>query len=377
MNARQRFIETLLFGKADRVPLVPGNARESTLATWQTQGLPASISKDRVIEYAYRQAGGQEPWPETGSSFPVNERMIPQFEEKVIEERDRTRIVQDWKGNVCEIGRQFSVEHLRNAIDFVTRRWIRCPVGNRHDWEEMKKRYDPHDPARLPENPGELGKHLEDRTWVIELTFPGPFWQMREWLGFEGLCTAFYDDPEMIEDMVEFWKSYIGKLLNRIFEHITPDSIRLGEDMAYKGHSMISPEMVRHFLLPCYVFWGEIIRGAGCPIYAMDSDGYIAELIPLWMEAGINACDPMEVAAGNDIVRFRKLFGREMAYRGGVDKRAMARGGDALMEEIDRLRPVIQDGGYIPGCDHGVPWDVSWQNYVETVRLLSEATGWL
>lgn len=97
MNARQRFIETLLFGKPDRVPLVPGNARESTLNTWKSQGLPESISKNEVISYAYSQAGGTYEWPEDGERFPVNERMIPQFEEKVIEERERSRIVQDWR----------------------------------------------------------------------------------------------------------------------------------------------------------------------------------------------------------------------------------------------------------------------------------------
>ena len=377
MNARQRFVETVLFGKPDRVPLVPGNARESTLRTWRSQGLPESIRSEGVIPYAYSQAGGTYPWAEQGESFPVNERMVPQFEEKVIEERERSRIVQDWKGNVCEIGKQYSVEYLRNAVDFVTRRWIRCPVESRQDWEQMKERYDPEDAARLPGKPGELGERLKDRSWFIELMFSGPFWQMREWLGFERLCTLFYDDPEMIRDMVAFWQQYIGRLLSRVFEYFTPDSVHLSEDMAYKSHAMISPEMAREFLLPCYVHWGELIREAGCPIYAMDSDGYIAELIPLWLEAGINACDPMEVAAGNDIVRYREMFGRKMAYRGGVDKRAMAKGGDTLKAEIDRVRSVIEDGGYIPGCDHGVPGDVSWQNYVETVRLLAEATGWL
>ena len=45
--------------------------------------------------------------------------------------------------------------------------------------------------------------------------------------------------------------------------------------------------------------------------------------------------------------------------------------------EIERLRPVIHGGGYIPGCDHGIPTDVSWSNYLEYCRLLAQATGWL
>ena len=55
----------------------------------------------------------------------------------------------------------------------------------------------------------------------------------------------------------------------------------------------------------------------------------------------------------------------------------LAKGGQALRDEIDRLRPTIDAGGYIPGCDHGIPPDVSWPNFVETCRLLAEATGWL
>jgi hypothetical protein len=377
MSSRQRFVQTLLFGNPDRIPLMPGKGRESTLKAWKAQGLPESVRPEEVFAYAYRQAGGTHPLPEEEEVFPVSERMIPQFEEKVIEERERSLIVQDWKGNICEIGRQYTVRHLRDAIDFVTRRWIRCPVESWEDWERMKKRYDPDDPIRLPQEPGKMAERLENRTRVVELRFSGPFWQMREWLGFERLCMLFYDDPEMVRDMVAFWQLYVGRLMSRVFGYLTPDSVHISEDMAYKAHAMVSPAMVREFLLPCYRDWGELIREAGCPIYSMDSDGYVADLIPLWREAGINVCDPVEVAAGNDIVRYREMYGRMMAFRGGVDKRAMAKGGQALAAEIKRIRPVIEGGGYIPGCDHGVPPDVSWQNYVETTRLLAEATGWL
>jgi hypothetical protein len=55
---------------------------------------------------------------------------------------------------------------------------------------------------------------------------------------------------------------------------------------------MISPKMTREFLLPTYKRWGDIILGNGCSIYAMDSDGYIERIIPIWIDAGINVCDP-------------------------------------------------------------------------------------
>ncbi|OGV37695.1 MAG: hypothetical protein A2X48_09905 [Lentisphaerae bacterium GWF2_49_21] len=377
MNARQRVLETYLFGNPDRIPLNPGHGRKSTRDTWRTQGLPATVKDGDIYEYAYRQAGGKLEWPKGGKGFGVNERMIPMFEEKVIEKKADSQIVQDWKGNICEIGNEFTVEYLRNAIDFVTRRWVKCPVENRADWEDMKKRYDANDMSRFPENAAALGKDLASRDYFLQISFSGPFWQLREWLGFENLCTMFYDDPDFVREMIFFWQEHVSALLRNTFKNFTPDSVHLSEDMAYKCFSMISPDMAREYLLPTWKKWGEIIRDAGVPVYAMDSDGFIGELIPLWIEAGINVCDPIEVAAGNDIVDFRKKFGRNIAYSGGVDKRAMAKGGKFIEDEIKRIEPVIKAGGFIPSCDHGVPHDVSWPNFVYYTKLLSKSTGWL
>ena len=377
MDERRRYIETVTFGKPDRIPLAPGGGRKSTRERWRREGLPGDV--ENVVEFAYRQAGGTLDWPDVSryEHFSVNERMIPQFEEKIVERCERTLIVQDWKGNVCEISDEYGVEYLREAIDFVTRKWIKCPVESREDWKDMKRRYDADDASRLPVDAKGLGKRLDNRDWFVGLHFNGPFWQLREWLGFENLCMMFHDDPAFVREMIEFWTEYIARLLERAFECTTFDEVHLSEDMAYKCFSMISPAMVREFLLPTYNRWGQIIRGAGVPIYAMDSDGYIGELIPIWIEAGISKCDPIEVAAGNDIVEFRRQFGKDMAFSGGVDKRAIAAGGKTIEDEVNRIRPVVEDGGYIPGCDHGVPSDVSWPNFVRYTGLLAEMTGWM
>ncbi len=165
--------------------------------------------------------------------------------------------------------------------------------------------------------------------------------------------------------------------MKNMFKFFIPDIVHISEDMAYKKFSMISPEMCRQYLLPVWKQWGNVIREAGIKIYGIDCDGYIGELIPIWIEAGINSCDPIEVAAGNDIVRFRKDFGKDIAYRGGIDKRAIAQGGKIIEKEIERIMPVIEDGGFIPCCDHGVPSDVSWPDFVYYTKLLAKATGWL
>jgi hypothetical protein len=378
MTDRERRLAVLSFGSPDRVPLEPGSGRESTLKRWHAEGLPADVTGgDEITAFAYWTAGGREELPVAGNGYPVNVRMIPQFEEKVLERRGDTQVVQDWKGNVCEIGSEFDVTYLRNPVDFVTRRWIRCPVESRSDWLDIARRYDPADPSRLPGDAAERARRLADRAWTVSLDIPGPFWQLREWLGFERLCTLFYDDQPFLRQLIGFWSTFVALVLERTFAVFVPDEIHLSEDMAFKGFSMISPAMVREHLLPVWTRWGKLIREAGCPVYAMDSDGFVGELIPLWIEAGITVCDPVEVAAGNDLAAFRARFGRRMAYRGGIDKRAIAKGGAAIENEIARIQPVIASGGYIPGCDHGVPADVSWTDFVRYVGLLARVTGWM
>lgn len=67
-----------------------------------------------------------------------------------------------------------------------------------------------------------------------------------------------------------------------------------------------------------------------------------------------------------------------MAYRGGIDKRAIAKDGKEMENEVMRVvPPLLKDGGFIPGCDHGVPPDISWPNFIEYTRLLAKLTGWL
>ena len=379
MNARERYLKTMLFQNPDRVPLIPGYGRKSTRDAWRTQGMNVSGNDyDDILDCAYAEAGLKvragrgDLWVSL-----VNTRMIPQFEEKVVEIRANSQVVQDWKGNICEIGKEFSLDYLRNAIDFVTRSWIKCPVETRADWADMMRRYNADDPARFAPDFEATVARLKNRQVPLTFGFSGPFWQLREWLGFENLCMLFHDDPLWVGEMIAFWDDFMGRILKSLFKHIVPDAVLISEDMAYKSFSMISPAMTREFIMPSWKRWGEIIHGAGVPVYDIDSDGFIGELIPLWIESGFQSCNPIEVAAGNDINDFRRRFGRNMAYSGGVDKRAMAKGGRVIEEEIRRITPVIRDGGFIPSCDHGIPPDVSWPNYVHYVELLAAVIGWV
>jgi len=375
MNPRDRFRQTLLFGQTDKVPFSPGGPRESTLKVWHEQGLPQGKSYMAALhEVLGIETDRTQPAISVGVSF----QMIPKFEEKVLEHKDGHYVVQDWMGAITEISDKFDYTYIRSAKDFVTRKWHKFPVENRQDWEEMKRRFDPKSPGRFPPDFEERCKKMRNRDYVATIHFNGPFWQLREWCGMEGLCVLMADQPEFVQEMCEFWTDFVSQTMAPILERVELDCVGISEDMAYKAHSMISPAMTRRFLQPAYKRWVREIKASGCPLIDMDSDGYIGELIPIWIEAGINCCDPIEVAAHNDIVEFRRTFGKRMAYRGGIDKRAIAKGGQVMEREVLRVvPPLLKDGGFIPSCDHGVPPDISWPNFIEYSRLLAKLTGWL
>ena len=375
MTNREMYIKTLLFGNPGAVPFEPGGPRKSTIERWQNEGLPAGAD---WREYVYGKLGMAAPRADTIPEFKPDFRMIPWFEEKILEHRDDSYIIQDWMGSILQISDKYDYTYIRNAIDFVTRRWIKCPVETREDWVEMRKRYDSGAPGRVPALSGDEVMRINGRDSFLSVQINGPFWQLREWLGFENLCMMMLDDPDFIGEMIGFWQDYVLRIFGRIFAlGIVPECVGISEDMAYKAHSMISPAMSREFLLPVYRKWISYLKSNGVRIIDMDSDGYVAELIPIWFEAGVNVCDPVEVAAHNDIVLYRDLYRGSMAYRGGVDKRAIAAGGGVIEAELSRIAPVIGSGGYIPSCDHGVPADVSLDNFIYYARLLAKYTGWL
>ena len=187
------------------------------------------------------------------------------------------------------------------------------------------------------------------------------------------------DNPSFVKELMNFWSDFVLRTMKPLLQNVQIDRIYITEDMAFKLRSMISPKMVREFLCPAYRCWiREVKKNDPLAVIELDSDGFVEELIPIWIEEGFNCCYPLEVAAGNDIVKYRERFGRRMAYRGGIDKRAIAEGGREMEEEVFRVvPPLLKEGGFIPSCDHGVPPDISWPNFIDYTRCLAKLTGWL
>jgi uroporphyrinogen decarboxylase len=50
-------------------------------------------------------------------------------------------------------------------------------------------------------------------------------------------------------------------------------------------------------------------------------------------------------------------------------------GGKAIDRELERVRPLLEEGGFIPHLDHLVPPDVSLANYCEYLEKKRRMIG--
>jgi uroporphyrinogen decarboxylase len=98
----------------------------------------------------------------------------------------------------------------------------------------------------------------------------------------------------------------------------------------------------------------------------------IDSLLPIWLENGVNTMFPIEVGTWHaSIAPWREKYGRELRGVGGMDKKVFALDRAAIDAEIERLKPLIDLGGFIPCPDHRIAPDAKWDNvcyYAERLR---------
>jgi uroporphyrinogen decarboxylase len=165
-------------------------------------------------------------------------------------------------------------------------------------------------------------------------------------------------------------------MVKRVTRDIRLDWVWYWEDMAYKSGPMIGPKMVRAFMLPRYERLNQVIRDAGIDVLYLDCDGNVDELVPIWLEAGINLIWPLEIAAGTDPLALRRKYGKEIILAGGLDKRELMKDKESLRREVMGKVPALaQTGPYFPSPDHLVPIDMPFENFCYYIELLREIRG--
>lgn len=325
---------------------------DETILRWVKE---SQTDKDAVLSWQ------QQCDPEFNAG--VDFGMIPAFEERVIAEDD-SKITK-----IDRMGLTYRV--FKDNPEGSMPQFVGPPVKSPADWKKIKKRFDPTSPQRYPAQWDILVAKWKKEQPILRLYgfvenyYGGPslYGFVRMLLGDEQVNYAFYDEPLMIEDMMETATEFALAVLPKALKEAPVTVVQFWEDMCCKHGPLLSPEMFKKLMVPRYKRITEMVRKAGVDIIFVDSDGDVELLIPLWLEAGINGIFPMEQAAGNDVHAYRKQFGKDLLMTGGIDKRALAQGKNAIDQELKSKIPLAHQGGYIPHIDHLIPPDVPYENF--------------
>ena len=199
-------------------------------------------------------------------------------------------------------------------------------------------------------------------------TVNGFFWFPRELFGIESHLYSFYDHASLYHRICEDLLEWQIKRIDELNLHLTCEFMTIAEDMSYNLGPMISRSMFETFIAPYYKKLIPHIQKYGTKVF-IDTDGNMTQMIPWLLDCGVDGVFPLERNAGVDIAELRKEYPRLLMI-GGFDKRCVLQGKSAIAAEIERLRPLVQAGGYIPGMDHQTPPGTALDDYRYYVTLL-------
>lgn len=349
MTHRERFLASLRPGGAvDRFFRYEHGPWPTTRQRWLGEGWPADLPFGTFF--------AMDPLLRIGvNSGYTHCAFHPFFPSRVLEEAEDYRITVDGDGITKK---NFMVDSDTSMPQF-----LRFPVTNRADWNEVRQRLNPADAAARIGDVASLTAACADSAVPTLLPICGAFGQVRNLLGEEALAYLLYDDPGLLESMLENWRDLYVALLRQLTARVRVDALLFWEDMCFRGGPLISPAHFRQYMLSPYRDVVAAARAGGVQRIIVDTDGDCLPMIPVFLDADVDALMPFEVQAGMDVVAIRRRY-PTLGIMGGLDKRPLAADNAAIRREVQRVLPHFRgQAGFLPTLDHTVPPNVSLKSF--------------
>jgi uroporphyrinogen decarboxylase len=300
------------------------------------------------------------------SVFCPNGFLFPSFESKVLERfADGSQHVLNHEGVV--VLRRPEAGSIPAEISHI--------LKDRASWEEHYKHRLQDAPERVAHARVRVGDEMRRfdqggleflrtgrRDYPYGLHCGSLYGNIRNILGVEGSCYLLADDEALFDEIIEV----VGELNFRNVKKVLESGAKFDfghfwEDICFKNGPLISPAVFAEKVGPQYRRITNLLNEHGVNIVSLDCDGCIDALVPIWLENGVNTVFPIEVGTWNGNIRpWREKYGRELRGVGGMNKNVLARDRAAVDVEIERLKSLVDLGGFIPCPDHRIAPDAHW-----------------
>ncbi len=382
MTNRERAYAILHYEDYDRLPVVHFGYWRETLAKWADEG---HITKEQAENWGDGNAIDAEIAEKLGfdfnwyTCFSPNSGLVPPFETKVVEEfPDGTQYVQNANGVI--IVQKPGAGSIPSEIDHI--------LKDRASWEKQFKHrleftIDRVNKSMVNVGGGKFAAFDEggreflqkgERDFNYGLFCGSMFGRVRDWLGLENSCYLYADGPDLFKEIIDTNADLCYQCVKAVLETGAKfDFAHFWEDICFKNGPLISPAVFEEYVASHYKRITDLVGQYGIDIVSLDCDGCIDALVPIWLKNGVNTMFPIEVGTWNaSIEPWRKQFGRELRGVGGVRKHIFAEDDKSAVDaEVERLKPLVELGGYIPCIDHRIAPDGKWelvQYYCDKMR---------
>lgn len=323
MNSRDRFRETMGYGTPDRVPYFEEGIRKEVIRAWRKQGLPRGTDPERL--------------------FPSDPRAEIDLD---LEPRPKPR---RWPTSASDL------------VDF-------------------RRRFDPDDPGRLPDDWQGCARRWEkNRTTVMMRVHRGLFLSMGVygWERFSELMRLLVQKPDFVREAMDTVGEFSAALAEKVLRQIPVDAAIFSEPIGGNDRPLLSPRMYEEIVLAGYEPVLTVLRRYGVESIIFRTYANARLLIPTILKWGFNCLWACEVnVEAMDYRNLRREFGRDLRLIGGIDLDALRMGRAAIQKEVmGKVPPLITDGGYVPLADGRVRADIPYKNYAYYRELLREVVG--
>lgn len=371
MTNRERALAVLRYQPYDRLPLVHfGFWSGHTLQKWAAEGhLPVAEAEawsdgNEVDAIISERLGFDLNWQ---SMFIASHCLHPGFESSVVDElEDGSRHILN--GNGVVVVHRPEAGSIPAEIDHLRKDRSSWEQHYRHRLEWSEDRVTSAivcrggQTVRFDEGGLEI---LRTADWDTPygLHCGSLFGQIRDILGLTGSAYLLADDEALFDEIVQV----VGDICFRNIEYILRAGARFDfahfwEDICFKNGPLTVPSVFAEKVGPQYRRITRLLSDYDIDIVSLDSDGLIDTLVPIWLENGVNTMFPIEVGTwGASIQPWRQLYGEQVRGVGGMNKNVFARDRAAVDAEIQRLRPLVDLGGFLPCPDHRIAPDGEWE----------------
>lgn len=369
MNNRERALAVLNYEKVDKLPLVHFGFWTQTLDKWTEEG---HLTKEEAAGWDDGNAADRAINAKLGfdfnwySCFHTKGSLLPTFEYKVLEILpDGAKKVISGGGAIVII--KDGVTSIPAVVDYL--------LKDRASWEKYylpRLQYSDEriDFKALEKLKDDTGREIPEGIHCGSL-----FGKIRNWMGVEGISYLYADDEDLYDEIINTAAELEYKLLEKVLSTGAKfDFGHFWEDICFKNGPLIKPSVFYEKVGPHYKKFTKLLNSYGINIVSLDCDGLIDSLIPTWLENGVNTMFPIEVGTWDASIKpWREKYGRELRGVGGMDKKVFAYEYSEIDAEIERLKPLVELGGYIPCPDHRIPPDAKWENvqyYCDRMRKI-------